>query len=249
MKKIFAILLVLCMIFALGACSGVNDDAKNTTSSTADSDFQVSGLPDEAILGAWEYADGEEPGTFVFTPENSLQFVYGSTVVEGEIEYYTDEAGNKCARTNGFNFIGEWTYTIKDDTLTIVKPAEDDGEDEVLAVLNKDADFTYNTMEADKDFAPDEDLVGKWMTQYETYEFTEDGYVNYIYPFDDGNQVYTIQAKYTYTVESGLVTLKYMDFDGAETEDSYEYSVEGDVLDFEGVDFYRDGKGMPEEQE
>ena len=160
MKKIFAILLVLCMIFALGACSAVNDDAKNTTSSTAESDFQVSGLPDEAILGAWEYADGEEPGTFVFTPENSLQFVYGSTVVEGEIEYYTDEAGNKCARTNGFNFIGEWTYTIKDDTLTIVKPAEDDGEDEVLAVLNKDADFTYSTMEADKDFAPDEDLVG-----------------------------------------------------------------------------------------
>jgi len=100
MKKIFALLLVMCMIFIFGACSGNSGDNETasttavSTSASGSDDFDIIGAPDFDVVGLWKYANDEEPTIFIFTPGNELQFVYGSTVVKGDIEFYTDKDGN-----------------------------------------------------------------------------------------------------------------------------------------------------------
>jgi len=87
------------------------------------------------------------------------------------------------------------------------------------------------------------------MTHNLTYTFTDDGYASSIYEYDDGNQAYTQETAFTYTAKDGVIKLKSIGVTGEEVVETYEYTIDGDEFNFNGVEFYRDGKGMPENAE
>ncbi|MBR3971361.1 MAG: hypothetical protein IKJ83_00520, partial [Ruminococcus sp.] len=185
MKKIFALILVLLMVFSLCACNSKKDNNKTTDTnepSTGTSEIEVLQLPDPDIVRAWKIADGtEEDPVILFTTESTVRIVRGTATLESDVTYGKDGLGNKSIATACSEFRGQSVYKIDGDVLTITTPVYDDnGEVQSFNDLVYNAvDYTPITLEAKEEFVANEELVGVWTygDTGETYEFTEDGYV------------------------------------------------------------------------
>lgn len=253
MKKIIAVMLLVLMLFALGACGKGSDNTEETTKTpeptsnktdaTGDTTIDWKDIPDDEILGAWKYTSMDDPGVVLFTTESTLRVVYGSTYLEADIKYGVDGDGNKSAYTDGNVLYGQWTYVIEEDTLTIMRPVDDMFEEYTLERV----DYTPLTIEAKSGFEADADLVGKWISLMdEEYEFRADGIAVYTREIDDGVNAYTQRCDYSYFISDNSITLFSVDVFGEEQTETYEYSIDGTVLDFGGIDFYLNGEDMPE---
>lgn len=240
MKKIFALLLACLMVLSLGACKTEN---KGTEPTTAAPTYEVkwSSLPDDDVVGAWKPAEGVADEYVIFTPDSKLRIVYGTIVIEADINYGIDGYGNKSAYTPGSYLYGQWVYTIDGNTLTVTFP--DDKVETFEAV-----DYTPITLQTKEGFTAVEELIGVWTNSAynDSYKFTEDGYAVYLQKYDDGVNDYDTEVKHCYTVEDGVIKLYFYDGnDGEETVESLEYSIDGTKLVIDGNDYYLNGEGDP----
>lgn len=247
MKKIFALMLVFCMVLSFAACGKHNkSETEETTTTvaptesyTGDYEIEVQEIPDDSILGAW-ILDGDTNGYYLFTPDSNLRYISGTTTMETSVVYGEDDAGNKSVAIGDFKFSGQSTYTVANKVLTLVN-------------LNEDGTFTnytfkstqHNpvTLEAKEDFSVKSSLVGTWSNAYtaESFTFTEDGFA--VMNADALNS--TIKIEGTYTADYSDITIYTITADGSEVEEVYSYSVYGTTLTLDGIEFYLDGQGDP----
>ena len=105
--------------------------------------------------------------------------------------------------------------------------------DEIDSFKSSDESASY-TMEADKDFKADKNLVGKWENkEYSvTIDFGKDGMYTLSTPNNIQNGPYTVNTK------DGTVQMKYYSFAEQATGD-LEYKVKGDTLTVSGDEFKR----------
>lgn len=255
MKRIFALLLVLCMIFAVAAC-GKSDSSEEKTTTTADTNktgdttIDWEQLADEDLIGAWKPTDPEEGEFYIlFTVEKTMRLVYGTITFDSDVFYGIDGQGTKSAFTDGMYLYGQWTYVVDDDTLTVQYPVygEDNTITEIEEKVYKKANYTPITLQAEEGFVAEESLIGKWTnsTYNDYYSFTEDGYAVYSCDFDDGVNVYTTEVKYTYTVNDSEIILSYYNLDGEKLSETFEYSIDGTKLLIGESDYYLNGEGEP----
>ena len=254
MKRLFAILLVLMLVFSLCACkkdeetSGEdkNDPAKN--GSTA---IEKLGIPDPDVLStAWRIADAKEDSPYIiFTTESTVRIVKGSTYLESEISYGIDGRGNKSMATDCSEFKGQSVYTVKDDVLEIKNPViDEEGNVKEFKTLTYKASDEYSPLDinAKENFKADDSLVGVWTyaDTRERYEFTDDGYVICMTEFFNGNyENYVVEG--TYTAENGTLTIYTVSYDKSEIVKEFDYSVDGTKLLIGDADYYLNGEGDP----
>ncbi len=239
MKRFFSLILVALLVMSLGACKPGDTD---TTTDKASYEINWSNLPDYEIVGAWEPEDAVNDEYVLFTDDGKLRVVYGTIVFDAGIKYGEDGYGNKSAYTEGNYLYGQWTYTVKDDTLTI-NYSEDQTQ-----VFNK-IDYTPITLEAKEDFVKNDALVGKWMNkQYQdSYEFTEDGFAIFRQKLEDGVYVYETEIKHAYTVKDNVITLYfYQANDNKEITQTTEFTIDGTKIVIGEADYYLNGEGSPE---
>ena len=247
MKKIFALMMVLCMVLSFAACAK-NEDTKadDTTNEapaegyTGDYEISVQDIPDDALLGAWKLDGDTSGGYYLFTPESKLRYVTGTTIMETTVEYGVDDAGNKSIAIGDFMFVGQSTYTIAKDVLTLVNLKEDGT---FTNYTFKSTQHTPITLEAKEDFTEYSYIVGTWSnsSSAESFSFTDDGFV--VMNADALNS--TIKIEGTYVADYSKITIYTINADGSELKEEYPYSVYGTTLTLDGVKFYLDGQGDP----
>lgn len=242
MKRLFALILVCMLVFALCACEPEDTTTTTQPSTTGTYEIAWTVIPDDAVVGAWEPEDSVDGEYVLFTDDGKLRVVSGTIVFDASINYGVDGYGNKSAYTEGSYLYGQWTYTVDGDTLTI-NYAEDDIQ------KFKRIDYTPITLQAKEDFVKDDRLVGKWLNkQYQdSYEFTEDGFVIFRQKIEDGIYVYETEIKHAYTVSGDTVTLYfYQGNDNTETSQSADFTIEGTKIIIGEADYYLNGEGSPE---
>lgn len=244
MKKLFALILAFVMIFAFCGCNGSNNIG--STDNSGSSEIQWGTLADDDILGAWKLSDGDHSEYYIFTRECKVRVSSGSMYIESDIQYGKDSNGIRSAYSQGQSLYGQWTYVIDDGKLTITYPADDNGEVTVYELVR--ADYTPVTLVADEKPNIADELVGFWYNEEygDSYEFTSDGYAKYILDdkYDDNSDVFIYQAvvDYTYSADSETVHLTYVLPDSTtETLDS-SYTIDGDTLTIDGLEYYRTDK-------
>ncbi|MBQ3073764.1 MAG: hypothetical protein IJD19_03680 [Ruminococcus sp.] len=245
MKKVLALILIVVMLLALGACKPGDDDTPTTPTANGTTEINWSYVPDNDITGAWTPKEPIKDEYVLFTPDGKLRIVYGTIVYESDIMYGVDGQGNKSCYTECNYLYGQWVYNRDGDTLTVKYP---DGK-EVLFEL---ASYTPITLQAKEQFAKKDELVGKWSNKLygDSYEFTDDGYVIFTQSFDDGVYVYDVEVKYTYTVEGELINMYYFAAnDNNEMTNTFTYTLEGTKLMLGDNDYYLNGEGSPEATE
>ncbi|MBQ8000547.1 MAG: hypothetical protein IJ298_04940 [Ruminococcus sp.] len=240
MKRLFAVILVCVLVFALGACKP--DDTTSTNPSGGSYEINWTVIPDSDVVGAWEPEESVDGEYVLFTDDGKLRVVSGTIVFDAAINYGVDGYGNKSAYTEGNYLYGQWVYTVDGDTLTI-NYAEDDVQ------TFKRINYTPITLQAKEDFVKDDRLVGKWLNyQYgDSYEFTEDGFVIFRQTIEDGIYVYDTEIKHSYTVSGDQVTLYfYQKNDNNEVAQTANFTIEGTKLVIGEADYYLNGEGSPE---
>ncbi len=249
MKKLFALLFACLLVFALGACKNSGDTPKDSDGDNYSYEVQWQDLADDDVVGAWEPEESVAGEYILFTPEGKLRLVYGTVVFDADIRYGEDVKGNKSAYTDGSYLYGQWTYTVKDDVLTVSYPKTGENDETVFEnKIFRKIDYTPITLLTKEGFKADEALVGTWTNaEYnDSYTFTEDGFAIFSQKLDDGLNSYETQIKHSYLVEDGKIDLSYYKTnDGEEISDSLEYTIEGTKLMLGDNDYYLNGEGDP----
>lgn len=254
MKKIFALLITVFIVFSLCACGSKDTDNKTTSVSatepaTGTSEIEILGIPDPDMLRPWKIAGGtDEDPVIVFTAESTVRIIKGTMYLESYVTYGKDGLGNKSIATSCSEFRGQSVYKIDGDVLTITLPVEDENGEitSFNEIVYNAVEYTPVTLEAKEGFTADESLVGVWTygATGESYQFTEDGYAILSVENFNGNDENNI-TKGTYIVKDGELTVYIFEDDKNELSVTYDYSIDGTKLLLDDADYYLNGEGDP----
>ena len=255
MKKIFALLLVFCVVFALGACGVNNADTDETTPTKAQLGNEEWNIkPDESIFGAWKSVD--ENLVIYFTNNNTMRVISGSAYVEQEVVYGIHSNGTSLACVYGEYLGSSWSYTVDGKTLTINYPVYDDDSDNVedfKDLVFKAVDYSITEPEVKDAFVLKKDVLGTWSSTAEmtAFEFKDNGrgtatFESYVSAEDDSLKAITEVQIFSYVVTDDTIEIYMIDSNGKELSDKFKFTVADNKLTLDGVTLYLNGEGDPD---
>lgn len=241
-KRILSFILAVSTVCIFAGC---DDDKKQSSSSsqnesstsTTDIETDIKALhyydPDstDPFSGAWQITDGVgsdlESFVFLFDGYEAASLVVGSTGYVGTYSVDETEDGETFTTQLLFGLDGTYTYEFSDENTNVVLTNTADNS---TTTMQKVASFDCIPI-PDTEPKIDEALLGAWESDNnETLYFDKSGimYQNYI----DFMYYY-----YKYSAEDSVVTATYYDPDEYTTD--YDYSIDGDTLDFGGTLYTR----------
>lgn len=184
------------------------------------------------FAGAWKITDGPgsqlESFVFLLDGHNKSTMILGNMGFMSEYKLSVDEDGKPTFDTHFYYGLeGTYHYSFSKDkselTLTNI-------ETEEASVLEKVEDFSCIPDYPD-DPELDPELYGAWLSDSgEYYYFNKEGLMY--------NNAFDAQFTYsTYSVSDGEITTEYTTQD--EESDTYKYSIKGDKLTLNGLEYKR----------
>lgn len=239
LKRILSLILAVSAVCIFAGCDDNNEQSSSSQSessaSTTDIETDIKALhyydPDstDPFSGAWQITDGVgsdlESFVFLFDGYETASLIIGSTGYTGK--YSFDETEKNFTTQLMFGLNGIYTYEFSDENSKAILT---NTEDKSTTTMQKIASFDCIPI-PDAEPKIDEALLGAWKsTNGDTLYFDKNGimYENYV-----GFMFYY----YKYSVEDSVVTAIYYEPDEATA--TYEYSFDGDTLDFEGTLYTR----------
>ena len=187
----------------------------------------------------------------------------GTLTYEGYYLTSTGDDGSTLSVTVPNVMTGSFTYELSGNIFTgremkLISPyADESGDGEFIF---KSASLNIPKIEREGEFKPDEKLYGKWIyddgTNILSYDFREDGTAQYAEKISSASMygepmVSKINLDAIYTCEDGTFTLYYYYTDlyvsGSANEMAATYSLDGDKLTINGIEFVREGASTSDE--
>ena len=214
-------MLCLCALLAFSGCDNKQE--------------QQPRHPGEILIGDWQIENQEGQNhtlfTYSFKDTGKVYMAMDNVAFGGDYTLgKTDDGKDTFATTMYYNLNGTYEFEFSDDNNTMQLTETSDG---TSFKMKRISDFSI-TPEAPENPVIDQNLLGSWKSK-------SDGGI--LYSFDDKGimtsnsyEVMIINAKYS--AQDGKINLKYKQ--GSPVEDSYSYSLDGDVITIDGVEFVKE---------
>ncbi len=210
-----------------------------------------------SIIGTWtienDTATSDEAGEdtvltyYIFDKDGTVSLSYGTMSYMGTYSVSTDDDGNKSVEMYiPYAYLqATFDYNVSGNLFTgrkLVFSYDDTQNGETQTYKFKEAKRIMPELKAADDFKADDALVGEW-NYY-------DGYYDYSYTFNSNgtvniNQNDMIVIEGTYKLSDDKITVTYY-ADDEYTQD-LEYSVDGDTLVIQGMQYFKVGSASADE--